>query len=573
MDPFRILVRVCECDDAEAIFGVLVDALDDAVGVRCALRIGAGDAELLESRPGQCEISPELRQAAARALRPELYPLGSQFPNDAKEFDDADMLLIPLRGDAGGDETLVMITDHGALDDDVLVWEELGRAIHQLRSRCNKLGRAEQERHELRQRAEESEALHTLGLSANRTLDQEEVLSLVARFTRTLLGAHYATVHTREDDRIHLVASVGLRNGGGDQSEDAFARKVVDSEKPVIVGAEGSPDVAQYAFHQEQGMRAGLGMPLSLYGDTFGALVVGYRREYEVQPRDVRLAVTLAGHAAVAISNAHLHRNLAARARELDEAYGRLRELTEAKERFFNAISHDLRTPVGAIKGYSELMLEGLAGELPEQAEKYVRNSYRASRSLLALVNDLLDFAKLEAGKLEVTLQPTQLGEVLEDALAAVQPQADTKGLRLAAPAPRSLPTIRTDGKRLRQILVNLMSNGVKFTDEGEVAVEVEALGERLEIRVRDTGRGISADDQKRIFQEFEQVKGSEGTGLGLPISFKLAELLGGELSVKSELGEGSTFSLVLPQGTDSVPENLQQRGLVDRVHQAEPAG
>lgn len=573
MDLFPILVRICECTEADSAFDAFVSAVGEAVPVHSALRIRASDARVLETRPESVEVSPELRQAAARALRPEIFPLGSQFPQEAVVFKGADMLLVPLRG-PGEDETFVLITDADALGEEVAVWEELVGAMQQVRARWRDLRESEEERRELRQRAEESEALHTLGLSANRTLNQDEVLSLVARFTRTLLGAHYATVHTREGDRLHLVASVGLRSETGDDADDAFARRVVDAAKPVIVGAEDSADPDASAFHSAQGMKAGLGMPLALYGDTFGALVVGYRRDYQVRPRDVRLAVTLAGHAAVAISNAHMHRTLQARARELDSAYSQLRELTRAKERFFNAISHDLRTPVGAIKGYAELMLEGLAGQLPEQAEKYIRSSYRASKSLLALVNDLMDFAKLEAGKLEVTVQDTQVGEVLEDALAAVQPQADAKGLRLAAPEPRSLPRISTDPKRLRQILVNLISNAVKFTEEGEVAVSVNGLVDRLEIRVRDTGRGIPPEDQARIFQDFEQVAGSEGTGLGLPISHKLADLLGGELRVESNPGAGSTFILTLPEAAPAAAEEeASTDGIPVRLQEPEPAG
>lgn len=555
MDPFRILLNICECTDADATFGAFVDAIGESTPIHLALRVRTPDGEVLEARPSDRRVSRELLEAAARAPHPEIFPIGSQFPQEAEELGDADMLVIPLRS-AGDAEALVLLTDAGALGEDILVWQELARGMQQLRLRCKRLADAESERKELRQRAEESEALHTLGLSANRTLDQEEVLALVARFTRTLLGAHYATVHTRDGDGLHLVASVGLRGEPDHRADDAFAQRVVEAQKPVIVGGADSPDPAAFPFHDSQGMKAGIGMPLALYGDTFGALVVGYRREYRVRPRDIRLAVTLAGHAAVAISNAHLHRRLEAHARELDSAYDRLRDATRAKERFFNAISHDLRTPVGAIKGYTELMLEGLAGELPERAERYIHNSYRASKSLLALVNDLLDFAKLEAGKVEVALETTPLGEILEDALAAVQPQADAKGLRLAAPEARSLPSIRTDGNRLRQILVNLIGNAVKFTDQGEVAVTVDTLADRVEIRVRDTGPGIAAEHQERIFEDFEQVPGSEGSGLGLPISHKLAELLGGELSVDSAPGEGSVFTLTLRQTGASPPSD-----------------
>lgn len=560
MNPFRIILQLCACDDPAQTFEVFVKSFEEIAAVRCALRVRAHEAEVLEAIPAGTAVSPELLRSAAHVLRPEIFPLGSQLPQEAVEYPASEVLLLPLR-DAAGDETLVVIFEEGALGEDVTVWEELARGIERIRERGRRLAESERERQELRRRAEESEALHTLGLAANRTLDQDEVLSLVARFTRTLLGAHYATVHTREGEDIHLVASVGLRRTertDDHRGENALAARVIEAEKPLIVGGSAGEPVADSPLDPASGMRAALGIPLALYGDTFGALVVGYRRDYDVTSADVRLAITLAGHAAVAISNAHLHRKLAAHAAELDEAYRQLDQATRAKERFFNAISHDLRTPLGAIKGYTELILEGLGGDLPVEAEKYIRSSNRAAETLLALVNDILDFAKLESGKLELAVREWDLGELLEDALAAVRPQAEAKGLLLSVPDPTLLPGVRTDGKRLRQVMVNLLSNSVKFTDEGGVSVDVASTGDpepQLVIRVTDTGPGIDPAEQARIFDDFEQIAGSEGTGLGLPISRRLARLLGGDLLLESEPGRGSTFILTLP-GPDAAPRD-----------------
>ncbi|HUF25906.1 MAG TPA: GAF domain-containing sensor histidine kinase, partial [Gemmatimonadaceae bacterium] len=363
--------------------------------------------------------------------------------------------------------------------------------------------------------------------------------------------------------------------GGEDVPESALARRVIDAEKPLIAGGSAGEPVERFAFEAAQGMRAGLGVPLALYGDTFGALVVGYCRDYEVTPGDVRLAITLAGHAAVAISNAHLHRKLEAHATELDDAYRQLNEATQDKERFFNAISHDLRTPVGAIKGYTELILGGMAGELPERVEGFVRSAHRASETLLALVNDILDFAKLESGKLDLSVDAWPLSDLLEDALSAVRPQAEAKGLALHAPDPGTLPIVRTDAKRLRQILVNLLSNAVKFTEAGSVTVEVDASDDpaaEIVIRVIDTGPGIPASEQARIFEEFAQVPGSEGTGLGLPISRKLAQFLGGDLTAESEPGEGSTFTLTLPANAPAGGNDEFSANGGKRIRDAEPA-
>ncbi|HEX8359857.1 MAG TPA: histidine kinase dimerization/phospho-acceptor domain-containing protein, partial [Longimicrobium sp.] len=291
-----------------------------------------------------------------------------------------------LRLRAGG--TLVL--GAGAWGD--VDWAPLAEAFGRVAARAEELRRAEAERDELRQRAEESEALHVLGLAANRTLDPDEVLALVARFARALLGAHYVTVNTATDGSVRTTASVGLRAHGGGE-DDPFADRVAALGKPLVL--EGAEAAAE-PFHAAEGMDAGLGVPLSLFGETFGALVIGYRRAYRPAPRDVRLALTLAGHAAVAIGNARLHRALAERGGELERANEELRWSTEAKDRFFASMSHELRTPLNAILGYNALLLDGVVGQLPPESLAFLQRAQRATENLLYLVNDVLDLSKME---------------------------------------------------------------------------------------------------------------------------------------------------------------------------------
>jgi signal transduction histidine kinase len=418
---------------------------------------------------------------------------------------------------------------------------------------------AVEERDTLRQRAEESEALHVLGLAANRTLDPEEVLTLVARFTRTLLGAHYVTVNTLADDRIRTVAAVGLRSEA--PADDPFAERVAKARKPLTLQADPSSGAVPEPYHAAEGMRVGLGVPLALFGETFGALVIGYRRPYSLEPRDTRLALTLAGHAAVAISNARLHGALAQRSRELERANEELRWTTEAKDRFFASMSHELRTPLNSILGYHSLLLEGVVGEVPSSVRSFLDRAQRSTRNLLHLVNDVLDLSKLEAGKMELVIGPVRMRAVVEEALATIEPLAAARQIAVGVQPLPPLPQVLTDADRVRQILINLLSNAVKFTDAGGVTVTVERVdgGEGaappeaegwVEVRVADTGPGIAAENQERIFHEFEQIIGATargGTGLGLPISRKLARLLGGDLTVRSRVGHGSTFTLRLP--------------------------
>jgi len=360
-------------------------------------------------------------------------------------------------------------------------------------------------------------------------------------------------VNTLADGHLRTVAAVGLRAEA--PGDDPFAERVAEARKPLTLGGV-EPDVpVSEPYHAAEGMRVGLGVPLALFGETFGALVIGYRRPYALAPRDTRLALTLAGHAAVAISNARLHGALAERTRELERANEELRWTTEAKDRFFASMSHELRTPLNSILGYQSLLLEGVVGEVPAPARAFLERAQRSTRTLLHLVNDVLDLSKLQAGKLELVVVPARVRAIVEEALATIEPLAAARQIAVEVEPWPPLPLVRTDADRVRQILINLLSNAVKFTDAGQVTIsaahlEDGAAGDCVEVRVADTGTGIAEENHERIFHEFEQIVGATsqgGTGLGLPISRKLARLLGGDLTVESTLGQGAVFTLRLP--------------------------
>jgi signal transduction histidine kinase len=269
----------------------------------------------------------------------------------------------------------------------------------------------------------------------------------------------------------------------------------------------------------------------------------------------------------VAISNARLHGALAQRSHELERANEELRWTTEAKDRFFASMSHELRTPLNSVLGYHSLLLEGVVGEVPPQVKSFLERAQKSTRNLLHLVNDVLDLSKLEAGKMELVTVPVRVRSIVEEVLATIEPLAVARQIAVeVAPWP-PLPQIETDADRVRQILLNLLSNAVKFTDHGTVTISAAHAvdGARpgldgapagwVEVQVADTGPGIAPEDQERIFHEFEQIVGATsrgGTGLGLPISRKLARLLGGDLTVESTLGHGSTFALRLPLKLDA---------------------
>ncbi len=243
--------------------------------------------------------------------------------------------------------------------------------------------------------------------------------------------------------------------------------------------------------------------------------------------------------------------------RTLQEKNDELERASRAKDNFLASMSHELRTPLNAIIGFTGTLLMKLPGPLNEGQEKQLRTIQGSARHLLSLINDLLDLAKIESGKVELNLEPVECRGVVEEVATALRPSAEAKGLDFeAAVFPPDL-TVRADRRALSQILLNLTNNAIKFTERGGVRVEVVRTqaggGAVAEFRVADTGIGIQSEDQARLFQAFTQVDPSgkrrhEGTGLGLHLSRKLAELLGGTIILRSEPGKGSTFILGLPE-------------------------
>ena len=236
-------------------------------------------------------------------------------------------------------------------------------------------------------------------------------------------------------------------------------------------------------------------------------------------------------------------RDITERARLVED----LRRATTIKERFFAQMSHELRTPINAILGYSTLITDGIMGPMPENVQQMLNRIRVSGQHLLELVNDVLDISRLEANKVTLSFEEFDLAGLAREAMLSVEPQARTKGLDLVIDAPDAL-RITADPARVRQIILNLASNAVKFTGAGQVTVQVRRVAGSVEVSVIDTGVGISPADIDRIFEEFAQVgKGDQGTGLGLTISRRFAKMLGGDLSVTSEVGRGSRFTLRLP--------------------------
>jgi signal transduction histidine kinase len=241
---------------------------------------------------------------------------------------------------------------------------------------------------------------------------------------------------------------------------------------------------------------------------------------------------------------------------ELAQKNDELTHLDQLKSDFMATMSHELRTPLTSIIGYSDMLLSGMTGELNEKQSTFVDSILKGGESLLNLINDVLDLTKIEAGRLELNREPVDLRAALLGVLPVIKPRAQDKRIRISTFLPTDLPLVSADPGKLNQILLNLLTNGVKYSHEnGGVSVEARTTGELVEIWINDTGIGIAKEDRDKVFQRFTQIDSSAtrsqgGTGLGLAIVKELVELHGGTIRLQSKLGKGSSFIFTVPIAT-----------------------
>ncbi|MGH7767651.1 MAG: ATP-binding protein, partial [Candidatus Binatia bacterium] len=251
-----------------------------------------------------------------------------------------------------------------------------------------------------------------------------------------------------------------------------------------------------------------------------------------------------------------LERKVAERTQALTTANEKLEEANKHKSRFLANVNHELRTPVSAIIGYARLVLRATEGRIAPLQKENLQDLLNNAERLLALIDSLLDFAKIEAGKMEVRVEPVGVDEVIQGAASTMELLLNGGRVRLVREIAPGIPIVNTDREKLRQIILNLLDNAVKFTERGEIKISASREGEALRLVVSDTGIGIAKEDLDRVFEEFRRgnttrADGYRGTGLGLTIVKKFVNLLGGEINVESEVGKGSVFTVVLPLEQD----------------------
>jgi len=294
------------------------------------------------------------------------------------------------------------------------------------------------------------------------------------------------------------------------------------------------------------GYRAVISVPMLLEEQIIGSLSLVRKAPGEFPGEVVELLKNFATQSALAIQNARLFREIADKSRQLEVA-------SQHKSEFLANMSHELRTPLNAIIGFSEVLMDKMFGEVNEKQADYLKDIHDSGRHLLTLINDILDLSKIEAGRMDLDISTFHLPTALSNAMTLIRERAQRHSIHLGLEVDPRLGEFQADERKVKQILLNLLSNAVKFTpDGGRVDVIAKQDTSKIAIAVRDTGIGIAPEDQAVVFEEFKQVgrdytRKAEGTGLGLALTKRFVELHGGEITLASSPGQGSTFTVTLP--------------------------
>lgn len=412
-------------------------------------------------------------------------------------------------------------------------------------------------------RAVELATVANLSTATSKVLDPEKLLQSVVDLSKERFGLYHAHIYLLDEKSNTLNLTSGAGEVGTQMVSSGFAIPLDAEVSLVARSARERKAIIVNDVREEAGFlpnpllpetRSELAVPMIVGDSVLGVFDVQSSTVSKFTEEEANIYTTLASQVAVALQNARLYT-------EINETAERLREVDKMKSEFLANMSHELRTPLNSVIGYAEILLTGLDGELDDEQRTDIEAIYENAKHLLTLINDVLDLAKIEAGRLVLKKEIVNIGELVDNVKNTNIGFIHThkKPVELVTKIQPSLPDILVDPTRISQVLNNLVSNAIKFSEKGTIVVAVSSNDQWVSIDVIDEGIGIAEADIEKIFERFSQADGSttrrvEGTGLGLPISYHLVDMHGGSLTVKSQVEKGSTFTVQLPIFKDATP-------------------
>ena len=531
------------------------------------LALAIENARLLEEASARVrEVGALLQQESREGWRRTLgdrdrwgygYDRVEVVPRQEIDHRDDPQLKLPIhiRGETVGELDLEWL-DHIPTDEEQAlaraVVEEAGQALESARLFT-----------EARQRAREQSVLSDLGQALAAQLDADEVLQAAHQGVSKLIDAGGFFIGLHDPERQEIVIRLNATSAAAEgvavvRADEGLSGDVIRTGEPVLADGHLMERLSEDEIRLiGEPARSWMGVPLVVADRVMGVMAVqSYEKEGAYDEHDLGLLTAAANQTAIALESARLY-DEAVRTAE------RLREVDRLKSQFLANMSHELRTPLNSIIGFSRVVLKGIDGPITERQREDLSAIYNSGQHLLGLINDILDVSKIEAGKMDLDFEIVDLGQIVDGVLSTAVALVKDKPVELKRAIPDDLPTVIADERRVRQVLLNLVSNASKFTDEGFIRVAAEVDGGEVCVSVTDTGPGIAQEQIDEIFEPFTQVDASTtrehgGTGLGLTISHSFIQLHGGRMWVESEPARGSTFYFSLP--LEGPPPEVERR-------------